>query len=57
MNGRIILHENSGEDTMALEKYAFSNALALSGKKRALCCILLLFVVAKRVSGSRLSDN
>jgi len=32
VNGRIILNENSKEDTMALEKYAFSNALALSGK-------------------------
>ena len=36
VNGRIILNENSREDTMALEKYAFSNALALSGKSHLL---------------------
>jgi len=32
VNGRIILNENSKEDNMALEKYAFSNAMALSVK-------------------------
>ncbi|XP_027058997.1 required for meiotic nuclear division protein 1 homolog [Pocillopora damicornis] len=31
-SGRIILNENSTEDIMALEKYTFSNALALSVK-------------------------
>lgn len=31
-SGRIVLNENSTEDIMALEKYAFSNALALSVK-------------------------
>ena len=39
VNGRIILNENSREDTMALEKYAFSNALALSGKSH--CGIII----------------
>lgn len=31
-NGRIILNENSQEENLALEKYAFSNAMALSVK-------------------------
>lgn len=31
-NGRIILNENSQEENLALEKYAFSNAMALSGE-------------------------
>lgn len=32
VNGRIILNENSQEENSALEKYAFSNAMALSVK-------------------------
>ena len=32
VNGRIILNENSQEENLALEKYAFSNAMALSGE-------------------------
>jgi len=50
VNGRIILNENSREDTMALEKYAFSNALALSGKSHLLHNYYFnLFLVAKCV--------
>ncbi|KAL9982023.1 hypothetical protein ACROYT_G010804 [Oculina patagonica] len=47
-NGRIILNENSGDDIMALEKYAFSNALALSVKLAIWECVLDQYVQSIR---------
>lgn len=51
VNGRIVLNENSKDDTKALEKYAFSNALALSGKKNSFVVyyLIFLFVMTKYV--------
>ena len=47
MKGKILLCENTKEETThALEKYAFSNAMALSGKiniHRVACIIFAIF--------------